>query len=105
MLLGDLMAQFEDEALAAETLIALGDLALVARVDAAAGADDLTAGEVVTQCVDRYTTTATDEEWLSLIGLLARADNPGQVFLQRVLAAALPAGAGQASAVNPPWPR
>ena len=93
MLLGDLIARFEDEAQAAETLIALGDLALVARVEAAAAADDLTAGEIVTACVDRYTATATDEEWLTLVDLLGRADNPGKVFLQRVLAAMLPASA------------
>ncbi len=105
MLLGDLMARFEDEALATETLVALGDLALVGRVEAAAAANDLTTGEIATQCVDRYTATATDEEWLTLIGLLGRADNPGQVFLQRVLAVSLPAGIAQASAPVAAWQR
>jgi hypothetical protein len=90
MLLGDVIARFEDEAFASETLFALDDLALAARVVALAAENNVSAGEFATQSVGQFVSGASDEEWLTLIGLMSRADNPGQVFLRRVLSNALP---------------
>ena len=89
MLLGDVLAQFDDEAIAGETLFTLDDILLVNQVTAAAAAQQLTAGEFAVQSVGRFMNGASDEEWLTLVGLLSRAENPGQVFLRRVLATAL----------------
>ena len=46
MLLGDILARFDDESLAAETLLGLGDLALVARLTKEAQAQGRSLGEV-----------------------------------------------------------
>ena len=89
MLLGDVIAKFEDEAFVSETLIALDDLALTAQVVASAAECNVTPGEFATHSVGQFVNNANDDEWLSLIGLLSRAENPGQVFLRRVLSNAL----------------
>jgi hypothetical protein len=89
MLLGDVIARFDDEAFAGETLFALDDLALSARVAALAAENNVSAGEFVRQSVGRFANGASDEQWLTLIGQMSRAENPGQVFLRRVLSNAL----------------
>ena len=90
MLLGDVIARFEDEAFVNETLFALDDLALTAQVVASAAENKVSAGEFSAQSVGQFVNGASDEEWLTLIGLMSCADNPGQVFLRRVLSNALP---------------
>jgi len=90
MLLGDVIAKFEDEAFVNETLLALDDLALTARVFTVAEENNVSAGEFAAQSVGRFVNGASDEEWLTLVGLMSRAENPGQVFLRRVLSNALP---------------
>jgi hypothetical protein len=89
MLLGDMLARLEDETVAAEALLALRDLALLTRVKSAAARDDLTAGEFTVMSVDYFIAHASDQDWLTLSGLMARAEDPGQVFLRRVLSDAL----------------
>jgi hypothetical protein len=89
MQLGDVIARFEDEAFVNETLLALDDLALTAQVVASAAESNVTAGEFAAQSVGRFVNNASDEEWLTLIGLMSRAEDPGQVFLRRVLSSAL----------------
>lgn len=90
MQLGDVIARFEDDAFVSETLFALDDLTLTARINAAAVEENVSAGEFAAQAVGQFVNSASDEEWLTLIGLMSRADNPGQVFLRRVLSNALP---------------
>ncbi len=80
-----MIARFQDEAFVTETLIALGDLALTARIATAAAAHNVSAGEIAAQAVGRFVNGASDEEWLTLVGLMSRADDPGQVFLRRAL--------------------
>lgn len=85
MQLGELIARFEDPGIAAETLLSLDDLALTARVTQTASENDLTPGEVAVMAVDRFVARASDEDWLTIVGLMARTDDPGQIFLRRVL--------------------
>ena len=89
MLLGDVISRFEDEAFVNETLLALGDLALTAQVIASAAENNVSTGEFAAQSVGQFVNGATDEEWATLIGLMSRADDPGQIFLRRVLSNAL----------------
>ena len=101
MLLGDMLARFEDEAIATEAILALGDLGLIARLRAAAEAEGETLGSYAAAAVQRYAADASDEEWVTLLGLLGRASDPGSACLQRALAHALAAfepaqGAGPA---------
>ena len=86
MLLGDIIASFEDEAVINETLFSLGDLALTARLVALAAESNVSTGELAMESVGRFVSGASDEEWLTLIGQMSRSDNPGQVFLRRALA-------------------
>jgi hypothetical protein len=90
MFLGDMIAKFEDEAFVNETLLALDDLALTVRVMAVAAERNMSSGEFASEAVGRFVSGATDEEWLTLVSLMSRVDNPGQVLLRRVLSVALP---------------
>jgi hypothetical protein len=86
MLLGDLIAQFTDEAVAEEAILDLSDLALLADLRAQAQARGLDLGAYAAAAVNRYASEASDEEWVTLIGALGRADDPGAIYLKRALA-------------------
>jgi hypothetical protein len=75
----------EDEAVVNETLVAMDDLALIARIATLAAESNLSAGEFATRPIGRFVNGASDEEWLTLIGQMSRAENPGQVFLRHAL--------------------
>jgi len=89
-LLGEQIARLEDETVAAETLLGLGDLTLTARVSEAAAREGVTPGAFIAESVGRFVRGASNEDWLTLVGLMSRAENPGQAFLMRVLHAVLP---------------
>lgn len=83
MLLGDVIARLEDETIAAETLMRLGDLGLIAEMSARATDVGLSLGGYATWAVRHYADTAPDDEWTQLIGVLGRADDPGAACLKR----------------------
>jgi UDP-3-O-acyl-N-acetylglucosamine deacetylase len=85
MLLGDLIARFDDPIVAAETLLALGDLSLVGRVREAAVQQELTPGELASMAVRMFADTASDEEWVTALGQMARTPEPGLELLRRAL--------------------
>ena len=85
-MLGDLLAKLTDETTALETLVELGDLTLLETARGKAAAEGLDLASYVTQTVQRYTATATDEEWVTLMGLLNRAQDPGATCLKRAFA-------------------
>jgi hypothetical protein len=89
MLLGDVIARFDDETVAMENLVALGDLALLRRVQDAAAAEDLTPGRFAIQAVSLFSTQASDEDWVSLVGAMGRTADPGQACLKRMVEFAL----------------
>jgi hypothetical protein len=82
-MLGDLLAQLTDETTALEALVQLGDLTLLETARGQAAAEGLDLASYVTQTVQRYAASATDEEWVTLMGLLNRAQDPGATCLQR----------------------
>ena len=86
MLLGDILARFDDEGTAAETILRLDDLALVARLTEAAEAQGRSLGEFAASAVRLYATHASDEEWITLMGALGRAADPGAVCMKRAFA-------------------
>jgi hypothetical protein len=90
MLLGDVIARFDDEAAANETLLSLGDLALTLRVTTLATEQNISSGQLAKQAVGQFVNEASDEDWLSLVGQMSRAEDPGATFLRRVLSRALP---------------
>jgi hypothetical protein len=89
MLLGDLLTRFADETVATETIAGLGDLTLIARLREEAAAGGLSLGAYAAAAVRRYAADAPDAEWVSLMGALGRAADPGAVCLQRAFAYAL----------------
>ena len=91
MLIGDLIARFHDEAVASETLLSLGDLALTARVVTRAAESNTSTGELAAQAVRRFADGASDDEWVTLLSRISRADDPGRAFLRHVLSCAVPA--------------
>ena len=86
MLLGDLLSRFDDEAVAAETILRVGDLALIAALTRNAESLDLSLGAYAAQAVRQYADNASDEEWTTLIGQMGRAEDPGATFLKRAFA-------------------
>jgi hypothetical protein len=86
MLLGDVLAHFDDEAVAAEAMVALDDLPLVARVMKEAELQGRSLGEFAVSTLRSYSAHATDEEWIMLMGALARARDPGAVCMKRAFA-------------------
>lgn len=85
MLLGDILKTFTDEAAAAEYLLSLGNVALVARLQQLAAMEGETLGEYASSAVQRYAAQASEEEWLTLLGLISRASDPAKACLQRAL--------------------
>jgi hypothetical protein len=85
-MLGDILARLTDETMAVETILGAGDLALLAAVRDQAAAEGLDLAACVTQTVRRYAATASDEEWITLMGMLNRTQDPGTICLQRAFA-------------------
>ena len=88
-MLGDLLARLGDECIVVETILSAGDLKLLTAARELAAADGLDLGAYVTQTVQRYTSEASHEEWLTLMGLLNRAQDPGAICIKRALEHAL----------------
>lgn len=86
MTLGELLAQFEDETVAAETVLRIGDLATIAILRGEADALGLTLGAHAARAMRQYADAASDDEWLTLIGAMNRADDPAIVYMRRALA-------------------
>ena len=94
MMLGDLLAGFADESVAAETLLSLADLTLVAALRERAAAKGLEMGALAAFTVQRYAERASDEEWVTLMGELSRSPDPGLALLKQALRmAGAPCGA------------
>jgi hypothetical protein len=88
-MLGDLLATLTDETIAIETIINTGDLTLLAAVREQAAAKGLDLATCVAQALKLYSDTASDEEWVTLMGIMNRSSDPGAVCLKRALAYAL----------------
>jgi hypothetical protein len=89
IMLGDLLASLTDDTKVLETIAGAGDLKLLAAAQELAAADGLDLSSYVTQTVQRYTNEASDEEWVTLMGLLNRSPDPGTTCLKRALEHAL----------------
>jgi len=85
MILGDVLAQLQDEGEAAELILGLGELSLLANARQRAEAEGVDLATYARCAVQRYAGEASDEEWVSTIGALSRASDPGMVFLKLAL--------------------
>lgn len=76
MLLGAILKEFQDEEAAAAALLSLGDLVLLAEVEAARLPHDEGVGEYVSGAAQRFAQCASDEDWLRLMTALERSQSP-----------------------------
>ncbi len=77
MQLGEIIRGFSEEAAASEALLACNDIVLFARVGEAAAHFDETVGEYAAGAVRRFANLAVSEDWLGLMNVVERADDPG----------------------------
>jgi hypothetical protein len=85
MQLGEIIRTLSEEATANEALLACGDLALLARINGAADRFDETVGEYAAGAVRRFANLASSEDWLALMNVIERADDPGFNCLTHML--------------------
>ena len=86
MLLGELIARCSDETVAAEIVLSIGDLAVLAVLRDQSEATGVGLGACIAAATRRYAAEASDEEWITLIGQMGRAQDPAGTFLKRALA-------------------
>jgi hypothetical protein len=86
MILGHVLDRLGDEAFAAETLVAMGDLPLMVAVQATGERLGEAASAYAVNAVRRFSAFADDEDWLALMTALDRADDPGATCLRHMLA-------------------
>ncbi|WP_291849968.1 hypothetical protein [Bradyrhizobium sp.] len=77
MQLGEIIGSFSEEARASEALLACNDIVLLARVGEAAFRHEETVGEYAAGAVRRFANLAVSEDWLALMNVIERADDPG----------------------------
>jgi hypothetical protein len=85
MHLGTIITALQDETNAAATLLALGNIVLLAKVDAARQPFDESIGAYVSGATRRFEKLASDEDWLALMTALERSDNPAATCITRMV--------------------
>jgi hypothetical protein len=88
-MLGDLLASLTDETTAIETILGAGDMNMLAAVQTKAAADGVELAAFVSQMMQRYMNEASDEEWITLMGLMNCSQDPGATCLVRAFEHAL----------------
>ena len=85
MNIGAVLAQLNDDSDAAELVLASGGLTMLRSVQREAKVENLELATYVRAIVQRYATTASDEEWVTLIANMGRASDPGLAYVKRAL--------------------
>ena len=91
MMLGDILSRLNDDSEATEIILGAGDLRMLAAMRERAQAAGLDLASFARAAVLRYSAQASDEEWITLMGLIGRASDPGTVCLKRAFDNALQA--------------
>jgi hypothetical protein len=85
MQLGTLMDHLEFEDDAAAALEALGDIVLFAEVQAMGERYDERPGEYVANAARRFAAQGSDEDWLNLMTVMERSQDPTHAALEKIL--------------------
>ena len=85
MLLGSIISDLSDEDSVLETLVSLDDLALLARMCAAADAAGESLGSFASAVVGGFVSRADDAAWMSLMAVTSKCDDPGKACLRYIL--------------------
>ncbi len=89
MMLGDMLESLDDETKATEMIFGFGNLQLLAGIRQRAEAEGIDLATFAREAMQRYAAQASDEEWITLMGVIGRSDDPAGVCLKRALSAAL----------------
>ena len=85
MLLGTIMKELADETTAAAALLSLGDIVLVAEVEAERVTQEESIGEYVSGAAQRFANQASDEDWLGLMTALERSERPAATCISTMV--------------------
>ena len=77
MQLGAIIRSFSEDTAASEALLACNDIVLFARVGEAANRYEESVGEYASGAVRRFANLAGSEDWLGLMNVVERTDDPG----------------------------
>jgi hypothetical protein len=97
MQLGTLMDHLEFEDDAAAALEALGDIVLFAEIRTMGERYDESPGEYVANAARRFAQLGSDEDWLNLMTVMERSQNPAHAALERILRWSLKHDAAEAT--------
>ena len=89
MMLGDVLARLDDDGAAAELFFGIGDLALMTAIQQQADAEGMDLATYARATMQRYTAEASDEEWVTLMGVIGRADDPASACIRRAFESVL----------------
>ena len=90
MTLGSIIARLHDDAFLEETMASLDDLVLLARLQLAADAAQVSLGILVSTAVGHFVQHADGQKWLALMTAASRAQDPAAACLHRMLLDAVP---------------
>lgn len=82
---GELIAQLDRPEIAAEALAVLEDEELESTIRRYAAANDIAVADCVAGIVRGFVDQADDEAWVQLVGIMARAKDPGLAALGAIL--------------------
>jgi hypothetical protein len=85
MTLGRIIARLHDDAFVEETVAGLDDLMLLARLQQAADAAQVSLGTVASAVVGHFVQHADGEKWLALMTAASREHDPAAASLRRML--------------------
>jgi len=88
-MLGETVKRLAEPGVAEAALIEAGELALLSRVEDAAAGMGTSSGELAAFVARRWLAAAGDEDWLRLIGVMGRSDQPGLAAIALMLEQAL----------------
>ena len=89
MVLGDVLSRLNDDGEATEIILGVGDLNLLAAMRERAEMEGLDLAAYAKTAVQRYAAEASDEEWITLMGLIGRTSDPGGTCLKRAFESAV----------------
>ncbi|MGL4396981.1 MAG: hypothetical protein ACRCS9_10620 [Hyphomicrobium sp.] len=82
MLLGAVINGLKNETTALEALLSLGDIVLLAEVDAARQRHEESTSEYVYGAAQRFAQLASNDEWLQLTTALQKSDQPAETAVE-----------------------
>jgi hypothetical protein len=90
IMLGKLMDSLDDPKVALGLIAAMNEPLLHARLAAAADTARRPPADVVASTVRGFLDCASDDDWVQLVGIMNRADDPGLAALRAILEKTLP---------------